>query len=105
MYIKETELGKFYYKDKKMTILHREDGPAAEYSYGVQEYWLNGKLHRENGPARKLLNSEYKEYWLNGERHNKNGPAIEFGGGFIKVWYLNGEEYSEEEFNEKMKFT
>ena len=44
---------KFYWKDKAMTILHREDGPAFEGSDGSKEWRINGKLHREDGP---LLN-------------------------------------------------
>jgi hypothetical protein len=30
---------------------HRDDGPAIEYSDGHKEWWLNGELHREDGPA------------------------------------------------------
>lgn len=43
-YIEIDEDGsKFYYKDKQMTILHREDGPAVEYSSGTKYWYLNGK--------------------------------------------------------------
>jgi hypothetical protein len=73
-YIKISEFGsKFYYKDKKMTILHREDGPAYEGYNGTKEWWLNGKLHREDGPAVE---------WSNGS----------------KYWYLNGVCFSERTF-------
>ena len=30
---------------------HREDGPAIEGSNGNKAWYLNGKLHREDGPA------------------------------------------------------
>ena len=30
---------------------HREDGPAVEYASGDKFWYLNGKLHREDGPA------------------------------------------------------
>ena len=30
VYANTDNYGKFYYKDKKKTILHREDGPAIE---------------------------------------------------------------------------
>ena len=41
-YIKINELGnKFYYKDKEMTIIHREDGPAIEWQDGSKEWYLN----------------------------------------------------------------
>ena len=30
---------------------HREDGPAYESANGDKFWYLNGKLHREDGPA------------------------------------------------------
>lgn len=64
---------KFYYKDKAMKILHREDGPAFEGSDGSKEWRINGKIHREDG------------------------PAIEWSDG-TKSWALNGEYLTEQEF-------
>ena len=56
---------KFYYI-KGTKILHREDGPAEEYTDG-NKYWLQyGKLHRLNGPAVEYANG-YKEFWINGK--------------------------------------
>jgi len=46
--------------------LHREDGPAVEKAYGDKAWWLNGYLHREDGPAVEFANG-YKEWWLNNE--------------------------------------
>jgi len=31
--------------------LHRLDGPALEADSGYKEWWINGKLHRTNGPS------------------------------------------------------
>lgn len=31
--------------------LHREDGPAIEFSNGTSYYFIDGVLHRDNGPA------------------------------------------------------
>lgn len=77
-YINIEENGsKFYYSDKELKILHREDGPAIEWVNGDKEWYINNKQHREDGPAIE---------WTNGNTY----------------WYLNGVEYSEEEFNEKM---
>ena len=67
--------------------LHREDGPAIEFTNGNKEWWLNGKLHREDGPAIEYTNGT-KEWWLNGKRHREGGPACEYTNG-TKVWYLN----------------
>jgi hypothetical protein len=64
---------KYYYKDKSMITLHREDGPAFEGSNGSKEWRINGKLHREDGPA---------IVWWDG----------------TKSWALNGERMSEREF-------
>jgi hypothetical protein len=64
---------KLYYKDKAMTILHREDGPAIEWWDGSKSWYLNGKRHREDG------------------------PAVEYSNG-SKSWYLNGEKLTEQEF-------
>ena len=61
---------KFYYKDKAMTILHREDGPAFEGSNGSKEWRINGKPHREDGPAVEWRDGS-KEWWLNAEHLSK----------------------------------
>ena len=51
------------------------------------EYRLNGKLHRENGPAIIWANGD-KEWYINGKLHRKDGPAIESVNG-DKKWYMN----------------
>ena len=88
---------KFYYSDREMTVLHREDGPAIEYVNGSKEWYINGLLHREDGPAVEWYNGD-REYWINGEKHRKDGPAIEWYYG-DKEWWINGKPYTEEEFN------
>ena len=70
--------------------LHREDGPAAEYPDGYKEWYLNGKFHREGGPAIEHPGG-YKEWYLNGKWSREDGPAIECPDG-TKQWYLNDEE-------------
>jgi hypothetical protein len=73
-YIEIKQLGnKVYYKDKAMTIVHREDGPAIYYTDGSKSWHLNGMFHREDG------------------------PAIEWSDG-SKSWYLNGKKLTEQEF-------
>ena len=34
--------------------LHREDGPAIEYSDGTRAWWSNGLRHRDDGPAIRI---------------------------------------------------
>ena len=68
---------KWYFKDKAMTVLHRDDGPAIEHSDGSKAWCINGKRHREDGPAVE---------WANG----------------YKSWYLNNEAFTEKQFNQRM---
>ena len=101
-YIKIKQSGnKYYYSDKKMTCLHREDGPAIELKSGTKCWYINGKMHREDGPAFEWFNGFYKEWWVNGKRHREDGPAIEYSNG-DKSWWINGKRYKEE-FNKITK--
>jgi hypothetical protein len=70
--------------------LHKEDGPAVEYTDGYKCWWLNGEKHREDGPAVEHADGT-KEWWLNGKLHRKDGPAIECTDG-SKCWYFHGKE-------------
>ena len=70
--------------------LHREDGPAVEWANGRKEWFLNGKLHREDGPAIEYANGR-KEWFLNGKLHREDGPASEWANG-NKEWYLDDEK-------------
>ena len=70
------------------------------YNNGYEEWYLNDKLHREDGPAVEWDNG-YKSWYLNGKRHREDGPAIEYSDG-DKEWYLNGIEYTEDEWKAKL---
>jgi hypothetical protein len=63
--------------------------------FGTKIWKLNGKYHREDGPAIEHLNGT-KQWFLNGNRNRIDGPAIEWSNG-NKYWYLNGIEYSTKE--------
>ena len=76
-------------------LLHREGGPAVEWSSGNKEWWVHGERHREEGPAVEWYGG-HKEWWLNGKRHRVDGPAIELKDG-RKEWWINGEELTEED--------
>ena len=89
---------KYWYLNDK---IHREDGPAVEWADGTKFWYLNGKLHREDGPA--LEYADGTKYWyLNGEFHREDGPALEYANG-DKYWYLNDKPLSEAEHAEEMK--
>jgi len=47
---------------------HREDGfPAIEFVDGSKEWWINGRCHREDGPAAQWADGR-KHWYINGER-------------------------------------
>ena len=114
---------KYYYSDREMQKLHREDGPAIEYANGDKVWYVNGELHREDGPAQEYANgskfwflngklhredgpaSEYEEvnaWWVGGKLHREDGPAIEWADG-DKAWYIDDIELTKDEFNARIK--
>jgi hypothetical protein len=66
-----------------------------------RNWYLNGKLHRDDGPAIECANGD-KAWYLNDKRHRDDGPAIEWAND-NKYWYLNGKELTEAEFNTRTK--
>ena len=59
------------------------------------EWFLNGKLHREGGPAREWADG--RRYWyLNDRLHRTDGPAVELANG-TRSWFLNGKQVTEAE--------
>jgi hypothetical protein len=64
-------------------------------------WYLNGVIHREDGPA-FILGNGSKIWYLNGVIHRIDGPAVEYIDGG-KLWYLNGLMYSEEKYNKIIK--
>ena len=78
LYTKKTSIAISFYKDKKCSILHREDGPAIEHFNGDKFWYFDSRLHRING------------------------PAIEYNDG-TKYWYVNGKECSEKEHKRLVK--
>ena len=59
----------------------------AECPYGTKSWYLDGKLHRVDGPAIEWADGR-KEWYLTGELHRVDGPAIEWANG-TKEWWLN----------------
>jgi hypothetical protein len=58
--------------------------------WGTKRWRLNGKYHREDGPAYEGADGR-KEWALNGKLHREDGPAVEYPDG-QKVWWLNDEK-------------
>ena len=76
---------KEWYKEGK---LHREDGPAVEYADGTKEWYKDDELHRLEGPAVEFTNGN-KEWYKEDLLHRLDGPAVEYENG-DKVYYLDG---------------
>lgn len=83
--------------------LHRADGPAI--ISGRCRYWyFNGLYHRVDGPAVEYPNGS-KYWWFNGEQHREDGPAVEKADG-TKQWYYYGKKFhvkNIDEFKEKLE--
>ena len=88
-------------------VKHREGGPAVD-GEREKEWWVHGKKHNENGPARifwawtyeripkPIFDSNGERVWneqwfLNGNMHRIGAPAniIRNGDGY-EEWYENG---------------
>ena len=65
-----------------------------------KEWFLNYKLHREDGPAIEHVNG-YKAWLINGQHHRVDGPAIIYHSG-DKEWWLNDIEYSEDQYQQEI---
>ena len=89
-----TDRGNEYTLDGKM---HRDTGPARDDYDGTKIWYQHGILHREAGPAIEHSNGA-NEWYLWGKQHREDGPAVILSEG-TKMWYLNDEELSEEDFD------
>ena len=58
--------------------------------HGTKHWYLNDKLHREDGPAIEYEDGT-KEWCLNGKYHREDGPTVEWADG-TKSWSLNDED-------------
>jgi hypothetical protein len=81
--------------------LHREDGPAVEYPNGTKHWFLNGEWHRKDGPAYEGSDGT-KQWFLNDKLHREDGPAVEEACG-TKFWFLNDNEVSWQEVFKQAK--
>jgi len=66
------------------------------FYYNISGAYFKGyEIHRKNKPA--IEHKYCKSWYIDGKKHRDDGPAVEYGNGY-KYWYLNGKEYSEEEY-------
>jgi len=66
---------------------------------GTQDWFLNGKLHRTDGPA-VIWTDGAQEWFLNGKLHRTDGPAVIWFDG-ARFWYLNGQEITQKEHTQR----
>lgn len=67
------------------------------YDSGDKIWFINGKYHREDGPAIECADGT-KEWWINDQLHREDGPAVEYANG-AKGWYINGKRLTKKQFN------
>jgi hypothetical protein len=69
------------------------DRPTRVNVDGSMEWTVNGKRHRENGPAIVRPNGA-REYWLNGHMHRVEAPAY-FGPYGATRWMIKSVDITE----------
>jgi hypothetical protein len=107
-FISEDNAGIRYYLNDK---LHREDGPAWIHKNkdGTtrSEWYVDGQLHREGQPA--IIYTMGDESWhKHGRYHREDGPAVTLNyedGTYKKFWYLNGKLLKCETKDKTIKYT
>jgi hypothetical protein len=60
----------------------RNEPELKVYPNGYREWYLNGKCHRQDGPAIEHSDGT-REWYLNGDVSRQDGPAIENPNGSV----------------------
>ena len=81
--------------------LHRIDGPACEYADGTKHWFLDDKRHRIDGPAVEWADGT-KHWYLDGKCHRVDGPAVEWADG-DKSWWFDGKQLTQAQWIEAVK--
>ena len=71
--------------------------------YGTRRYYnAAGQLHRLDGPA--VIYQYGLMFWYqNGQRHRTDGPAVVYTNNELQWWFINGVQLTEAEFNQAIK--
>lgn len=80
---------------------HRIHGPAyISKIYQVEEWYKNGILHRDDGPA---ITAKTDEFWYyEGKLHRIGGPAVVARGSPRQYW-IHGQKLSPKEYKKEME--
>lgn len=66
---------------------HRDDEPALIFKHGVQYWYQNGYLHRDNDLPAIIYPNGIQEWYQNGKRHRDGDqPALIFPSGNQEWW-------------------
>ena len=69
--------------------LHRVNGPAIDSTNGHKSWFVYGKLSRNDGPA--FIGSDgSKKWYFKGKLHREHGPALILDGGRTMEFWENG---------------
>jgi hypothetical protein len=102
--IKEGNIEKWY--DAKTNDLRKNIEYWSNGNKYFEVYYLNGKRHREDGPAYQSWyqngNKYFEAYYLNGKYHREDGPAklrwYKDGNKYFEEYWLDNKVYSKEEY-------
>jgi hypothetical protein len=61
---------------------------------GDKHWYLDGKLHRSDGPAVEWADGS-KFWYLDGKLHRSDGPAVEYANGDARFWYLDDKQLTQ----------
>lgn len=82
---------------KKLEDANQKSNKFNKYVFidpqGIICWILNGKLHRDDGPALRIID-KYSMWFKHGKRHRIDGPAVEYDNG-TRIWCFNGEIHRE----------
>ena len=79
----------WYLNDRR----HRTDGPAVIHADGTQAWYENGQRHRTDGPA--VIHADGTQRWyVNDQLHRTDGPAIIYADG-SQEWWVDGKDITQ----------
>ena len=77
--------------------------PYCDVQTGLKRWYVDGKLHREDGPAvERTDSSRYKAWFIKNKLHRLDGPAVEDAHGTKEYW-IDDKLYSFEEWDRLRK--
>ena len=91
---------KIFFKNNDKIPEERRHGIYEVENWGTY-YYVNGKLHRKDGPAYERYDG-YKAWHINDKLHRLDGPAVDCGG--YKQYWIKGLLYLTKEEIEKAAY-